>query len=119
MIAFLLNHIWQSTVFSGVVALLVFALKHNRAALRYRLWMIASAKFLIPFAALVAFGSHIGRKTGSPPVQPGLSQLMDRISAPLTAPATALPAIHQAAHRQHTIPAAYVLFAIWLVGFAA
>ena len=51
------NHLWQSTVFAGVVALLSLALRRNRARLRYGIWFVASVKFLVPFAALAAAGS--------------------------------------------------------------
>jgi bla regulator protein blaR1 len=56
----LANHLWQSTAFAFVAALLTLVLKNNRAQVRYALWLAASLKFLIPFALLVAVGSHLG-----------------------------------------------------------
>lgn len=56
MIADILNHLWQSTVFVAAVAVLSLAFRHNRARLRYGLWFCASVKFLVPFAALAAIG---------------------------------------------------------------
>jgi bla regulator protein BlaR1 len=53
------DHLWQSTVFVGVVALLGLLLRKYQARLRYWLWMAASAKFLIPFSLLVSLGSHL------------------------------------------------------------
>src|SRR5215469_17332697 len=53
------NHLWQSTVFAGVVWLLTLLLKENRADTRYSLWLIASAKFLLPFSVLIGLGSRI------------------------------------------------------------
>ena len=50
MMALIANHLWQSTIFGGLTALAVLALRRNRAAVRYRLWQIASLKFLVPFA---------------------------------------------------------------------
>src|ERR1700735_1833916 len=41
----LANHLWQSTLFAGVVALLTFAFRRNRAQVRYWLWFSASLKF--------------------------------------------------------------------------
>ena len=57
MMADILNHLWQSTIFAAGVALLSFACRRNRARLRYGLWFAASVKFLVPFAALAAVGS--------------------------------------------------------------
>lgn len=59
MIAALSNHLWQSTVFGLAAALLAFVLRGNHARVRYWLWLAASVKFLVPFALLVALGSHI------------------------------------------------------------
>lgn len=50
----LFNHLWQSTLFAAGVGLLALALRKNHAQARYRLWLIASVKFLIPFSLLVA-----------------------------------------------------------------
>jgi uncharacterized protein (TIGR03435 family) len=55
----LLDHLWQSTAFAGAVWLLVLALRKNAARIRYRLWMVASLKFLVPFSLLVAVGARL------------------------------------------------------------
>lgn len=59
MVDMLWNHLWQSTVFAAVVALLTLAFQRNRAHVRYWLWLAASVKFLIPFAALLWIGTQI------------------------------------------------------------
>ena len=56
----LANHLWQSTLFAAVVALVTLVLKNNRAQVRYALWLAASLKFLIPFALFVTIGSQLG-----------------------------------------------------------
>ena len=56
MTALFFNHVWQSTLFAGVIAILTIALRDNRARLRYGLWLAASVKFLVPFATLAAVG---------------------------------------------------------------
>lgn len=56
----LLAHLWQSTLFCGVVWLLASALRANRAALRHTLWQLASLKFLVPFSALYQIGAAAG-----------------------------------------------------------
>ncbi len=53
------NHLWQSTWCLLVAALLVRAMRTNRASVRHGVWVAASLKFLIPFTALVALGNHI------------------------------------------------------------
>ncbi len=55
------NHLWQSTGFAAVAVLLAFALRGSHARVRYRLWLTASVKFLIPFSALISIGSSLER----------------------------------------------------------
>jgi len=55
----LANHLWQSTLFAIAVAALVPAFRHNRAQVRYWLWLAASLKFVVPFSALLWIGSQI------------------------------------------------------------
>lgn len=49
MIAPVLDHLWQSTLFACAAALIVLALRRHAARARYWLWFSASAKFLIPY----------------------------------------------------------------------
>jgi bla regulator protein BlaR1 len=60
MIAALINHLWQSTLFCGGAWLITLALRANSAALRHWVWMLASFKFLVPFSLLFYVGSFIG-----------------------------------------------------------
>ena len=59
------NHLWQSTVFGVVCWLLTLALRKNRAAVRYWIWLAASLKFLVPFALLVSAGSRVDLRPAS------------------------------------------------------
>jgi bla regulator protein BlaR1 len=52
------DHLWQSTIFAAVAALVAVALRRQSPSLRYWVWFSASAKFLVPFAALVALGGY-------------------------------------------------------------
>ncbi|MBI4266641.1 MAG: TIGR03435 family protein [Acidobacteria bacterium] len=54
------DHLWQSTVVLLLAALLTLAFRNNRAHVRHALWLAASAKFLVPFAPLVALGRELG-----------------------------------------------------------
>ena len=60
MIAALINHLWQSTLFCGGAWLITLALRANSASLRHWIWLLASLKFLVPFALLFLMGSFIG-----------------------------------------------------------
>jgi len=68
MMADFFNHLWQSTMFAAVVALLCVTCRHNRAQLRYGLWFAASVKFLVPFAALTAAGGFLEWRQAPAPV---------------------------------------------------
>ena len=60
MIAALVNHLWQSTLFCAGAWLITLALRPNSAALRHWVWLLASLKFLVPFSFLFYVGSYIG-----------------------------------------------------------
>ena len=59
----LANHLWQSTLFAIAVWLITLTLRKNRAAVRHRLWLAASVKFLVPFSLLAGIGSHFQWET--------------------------------------------------------
>jgi uncharacterized protein (TIGR03435 family) len=52
------DHLWQSTLFAAAAFIAAALLKRHSAALRYWIWFVASAKFLVPVAALVALGGY-------------------------------------------------------------
>jgi len=79
------NHLWQSTLFAAVMALLTLALRNYRAHVRYWLWLAASVKFLIPFSLLVSVGSQFEWRT-APAVAPPLSAAIEQISQPFATP---------------------------------
>jgi bla regulator protein BlaR1 len=114
------NHLWQSSVFACVIALLTLALRNNRAQLRYRFWLAASVKFLIPFSLLVGMGSYLGspRARVSAAAETSLYFAMEQVSQPFTRQtAAALPhATPQTAFQNlsHLFPA---LLLVWLCGF--
>ena len=61
--ALLANHLWQSTAFAVLIGVITLAFRKNAAAVRHVLWLAASVKFLVPFAALIAIGGAIGVRT--------------------------------------------------------
>jgi hypothetical protein len=57
------DHLWQSTLFAAVAGLVALLLKRHTAVFRYWIWFAASAKFLLPVAALVALGGYSSWRT--------------------------------------------------------
>jgi len=112
----LANHLWQSTLFAAIAALLTLALRKNRARTRYWVWLAASVKFLIPFSLLVNVGSHWGRHAVPAITPPVLSYVIEQASQPFSIPAplattTAAPA----SSLVNWVPA--VLSIVWVIGF--
>lgn len=76
------NHLWQSTVFAALVGLATLAFRKNGAAVRHALWLAASVKFLVPFAALIAVGPLAGLRPPAPLVQRDVPIIVDAVSQP-------------------------------------
>ena len=57
MIASLADHLWQSTLVALVAWLVTLALRRDRAGVRYGVWLVASLKFVVPFAALTSLAT--------------------------------------------------------------
>lgn len=53
------GHLWQSTLFLIAAAGLVLLLRRHAARVRYAIWLAASVKFLVPFAAIASLGSAL------------------------------------------------------------
>lgn len=112
------NHLWQSTLFAAVVALLALCLRKNQARTRYWLWLIASVKFLIPFSLLVTAGSYLKWPTAAPITPPRLSVVIGQVTQPFPhAQTTATVAPPVLAHSGSILPV--FLLAIWICGFLA
>ncbi len=116
----LASHLWQSTVFAAVVALLALALRRNQARVRFWLWLAASYKFLLPFALLVSFGHLFQWRTAPAIMTPALSAVpsafstvTDVISGPTFL--TALPAAKPAP--DHAPALLFVICGVWACGF--
>jgi bla regulator protein blaR1 len=114
------NHLWQSTVFAGVAALLTLALRKNRAQARYWLWLMASMKFLVPFSLLAVVGSRLAWTRDAAGSKTGLYFAMEQVSQPFTRPAAIMPTIPPTTFSTaysilvHLLPA--FLAAVWLAG---
>ena len=111
------SHLWQSTLFAALVALLTLALRKNHARWRYRLWLAASLKFLIPFALLVGLGSQFGRMLPHLARQPRLTVLMSGSGETFITPLTN-PILNPKPHVGFAI-LPVLLLALWFGGCVA
>lgn len=106
----LFNHLWQSTIFALIAAVLVFALRKNRAQARYALWLAASLKFVIPFSLLIALGSQVHWHAAMPmPIAKSVQQINH--------PFTTLQIQWPVETHVTSNPLTTVVLAIWLCGF--
>ncbi len=111
MIPAIANHLWQSTAFAAVAALLAFILRKNHARIRHAVWFAASLKFLLPLSALIEFGGRIHWRSAARYAQPALSAVIDQVSQPF-APS---PLGDAAPHTADPLP--MVLLGVWAAGF--
>jgi bla regulator protein BlaR1 len=115
------NHLWQSTFFLAAAGMLMLLLRKNHAQARHAIWLIASAKFLIPFSLLVGLGSRLARTHSAPATNAGAYFAMEEISQPFTQ--QSIPAISRAVNPTalssmiHWLPA--LLAVLWLCGLLA
>jgi bla regulator protein BlaR1 len=109
------NHLWQSTLCGAAAWLLTLTLRRNRAAVRYWLWLAASAKFLIPFSLLAGAGGQLGWRAAPAIAQAQFSIVMDEISQPFAAPPEAPRPVGERS-TPRIFPA--ILFGVWLTGSA-
>jgi bla regulator protein BlaR1 len=117
----LCNHLWQSTLFSGVVSLVALALRRYQARSRYWLWMTASVKFLIPFSLLAIVGSHLPGLSHPVAAQSTAFIAAHRVSQPFTEVTRLNISLGSLPTRSPSffasVPA--LLSCIWLLGFVA
>ena len=135
MLSALLDHLWQSTLMALAIGLLVLALRKAPAAVRHGLWLAASIKFLIPFAALAALGRLLAPAGLVPAAAAPQAALIEKAAEPLArfpfapsspllqspfSPAEAGPSVVQALHE----PAVHfdlvlILLIVWAAGCGA
>jgi bla regulator protein BlaR1 len=107
------NHLWQSTLFAAAIALLTLTLRRNHAHARHWLWMIASVKFLVPFALVAVIGSRL-----IPAVAPSLA-VSNAVTAveTLGEPFVTLDLGSPAPTSPSALPIASLLYVVWACGF--
>jgi bla regulator protein blaR1 len=128
MIGDLGNHLWQSTVFVAVAALVTFVLRNNGAHVRHAVWTIASLKFLVPFSLLMSLGGALPAWTlpaptgsevsGAVTAARDISVAVDRLAQPF-APDTLAAVLPASTTAQGPLPIVALLGAAWALGFLA
>jgi beta-lactamase regulating signal transducer with metallopeptidase domain len=121
----ILDHLWQSTLVALGVALLALAFRKASAGVRYGLWFAASAKFLLPFAALGALGRYLAPAVRlpvhTPPTQPfsqaALAQVPLSHPALSQAPMASAYAAMPMAQTPH-LNLALIVTVVWALGCA-
>ncbi len=87
MLAAIINHLWQSTLFAVGVGVLTLMLRRHSARVRFSLWFCASMKFLLPLAWLSALGAYLPRQASTLDASTGavrvLGVAIDRVVAPM------------------------------------
>lgn len=89
MLAGIIDHLWQSIIFTAIAAGLVFVTRRNPATLQLWLWRIAALKFLLPFRLLFSLGAWLGfpvRHSAIPPPAAVVELVSDGLS--MAAPAS-------------------------------
>jgi GWxTD domain-containing protein len=119
MLQSILNHIWQSTLCLIILGALTLLFRRNSAVVRYRLWLIASVKFLVPFSLFVALGGllqwHPVRRV-TPPVVP---VVIRQISQPFASLPILIPAQPIAKAAPVASPSLGSVFTfVWITGAA-
>jgi len=115
MIAYLTNHLWQSTLFAVIAGLATLAFRKNRAQVRYWLWFSASFKFFIPLALLMSLGSRFEwAPAANNTAAPAVSLAIEQVAEPFPEAVSFAPPVKG---NRDWLPA--ILFAVWASGFAA
>jgi bla regulator protein blaR1 len=118
------DHLWQSTVFALLAAVIALSMQKNHARVRFWVWFAASIKFLIPFSILVTLGS-----TAALPHQSGsremafynmvyeVSQPFESTLKPNSADSATVATRVRDVTRLLTYP--ILLATIWVIGFVS
>ena len=110
----MINHLWQSTVFAVLAAILTLAFRRNRAQVRYWLWFGASLKFLLPFSLLISAGSHVEWAPAAQAAIPVASVTMVQLAQPFPETISFAPS---PAGTTDWVP--MTMLGVWGCGFAA
>ena len=111
----LLSHLEQTTLIVLVAWMVTLVLRTNRPCVRFWIWFLASAKFLLPFSILVNVGEWLRRAVGAPFREPAVAEAIRRIPLPLShATPLLLPGSSANAHSPNLV--VLTMAAVWGCG---
>ena len=119
----LFNHLWQSTVVLAFAWILTILFRRNPARVRYVIWMLASLKFLVPFALLTAVGERWAMPVAGRSVASAFYTAADQIGQPFQNTFNSAASSAQTRSAANPWPDAWlsllpsVLAALWASGF--
>ena len=122
MIGLVFDHLWQSTLVALAAGLLTLAFRKAGAPVRFGLWLAASLKFLVPFAALAALGRLVAPEVRPPAEATPGATFVEQAAQPFTqslAPTPVAAALTPEAQAAPHLEWALVLGAIWALGCVA
>ena len=116
--ATLINHLWQSTAVVLIAWLLTLLLRANSARVRYAIWMIASIKFLVPFALLTSLGALLTPPGNASMAGPSFYVIVEEINQPFHQQRLANPTATVATLPNSLSQIIFFSFAaLWICGF--
>jgi bla regulator protein blaR1 len=110
------NHLWQSTIFAVLAAILTLAFRKNQARIRHSLWLAASLKFLVPFSLLISLGSRLASPRFSLSGRSGLFSAVEGFGQPFTF-VVVTPVNHATTGAYLLTLLPRLIAAMWLCGF--
>jgi uncharacterized protein (TIGR03435 family) len=112
--AALVNHLWQSTGVVLVAWLLALTMRSNRAQTHYWIWMVASAKFLIPFSLLIDLGEWLRPALAAPTQSQTFVTVVEQIGQPYRQAQSWAASPTATSHGAGLLP--IVLMVLWACG---
>ncbi len=112
----LLNHLWQSTIFAVLAAVLTLLLKGARARTRYWIWLASALKFFVPFSLVVLVGSRIPWRTAHAAAEHAWPSALVQALQPVPASAISISASFYASPEKHDLLPLF-LSVVWACGF--
>ena len=113
------DHLWQSTLCAGAAWLLTLLLRQHAAAVRYAVWLAASAKFLLPVALLMMVGAQVEWHRPAPLVDAPVTAFIEAVGQPFAPRPASAAAAAVAATSSAARPAVLwggIGLAVWLLG---
>lgn len=78
-------HIWQSSIVAFALSAAALSLRKAPARVRYRLWLLASLKFLLPCSLLIELGLYLRPTSNVKIAESPVAQMIREISRPVLA----------------------------------